>query len=399
MKRIHSAFTKLSALALLLAPFMSVSGNIAIHASPVAASELAPQAPAADVLLIDDDLSNGNRSAECHDYRGTYTQALDTLGLTYQVFETTSTTPDPGTSPRPHFVNFEGAGAYRLVIYFSGDEHCGQELGWNVPQMQAYLNGGGRMIIFSQDALYFDNQFANAALSVPTTFSPTLYFGASYITDTIAVASVQGSSAFSYTSGLAHTIGVTETSIDQAGLAVVSGADPAIILRNGVDPTQIVGTRISSDPSIESAKGLFIRQNLAYRTELVTYGLEGIPSTSDRAKLLDALVGFVRDQFSVSFRRHVLHTNIGKPTILSAMASSNITQTVTGFTNSIVKYRWDFGDGSPVVTTTTPSVNHTFALKGLYSIIVEATDGFGNRAIDRALVNNLYRLYFILVMR
>ncbi len=405
MKRIQAAFTKLLALGLLVAPFMSTVGRDAVRVSASEAREIkpafllptyfAPAAPSvratADVLLIDDDLSNGSRSAECHDYRSIYTQALTAAGLSYSIFETTSTTPDPGTSPRPHFVNFEGASIYRLVIYFSGDSHCGQELGWNVPQMRAYLNGGGRMIVFSQDALYFDKANEDAALSVPTTFSPTLYFGASYITDTIAVAAVQGSGSFSYTTGITHTIGVTATSIDRAGLAVVSGADPAVILSKSSDPTQIVGTRMSSDPSIESDLGLFVRQDMAYRTQLVTYGLEDITNVNDRAKLLDMLAGYELDRLTVSFNSPVFDANNNHDgtTTISATATSNITHTATGFSNVIVKYRWDFGDNSPIVTTTVPSAKHTYTGQGLFRVIVEATDGFGVRVTSESTVDNI----------
>ena len=381
MKRIQAAFTKLLALGLLVAPFMSTVGRDAVRVSASEAREIkpafllptyfAPAAPSvratADVLLIDDDLSNGFRSAECHDYRSIYTQALTAAGLSYSIFETTSTTPDPGTSPRPHFVNFEGASIYRLVIYFSGDSHCGQELGWNVPQMRAYLNGGGRMIVFSQDALYFDKANEDAALSVPTTFSPTLYFGASYITDTIAVAAVQGSGSFSYTTGITHTIGVTATSIDRAGLAVVSGADPAVILSKSADPTQIVGTRMSSDPSIESDLGLFVRQDMAYRTQLVTYGLEDITNVNDRAKLLDMLAGYELDRLTVSFNSPVFDANNNHDgtTTISATATSNITHTATGFSNVIVKYRWDFGDNSYSLLA---NPQHEYAQSGYYTV-------------------------------
>ena len=399
MRKLHTALTKLSALALLLVPLIGATGGFALRASPVIASERSPQAPAADVLLIDDDLSNGYRSAECHDYRSVYTQALDALGLTYMVFETTSSTANPPDSPRPHYIPFEDAGIHRLVIYFSGDRHCGQELGWNVPQMQAYLNNGGRMIIFSQDALYFDKQFADAALSVPTTFNPAQYFGASYITDTIPVTTVQGSSTFSYTAGIAHSIGVTETSIDRAGLVVVNGADPAAILHNAADLSRIIGTRMSSEPSIESVKGSIYHQNLAYRTELVTYGLEGIPSSSDHVSLLDAMVGFVLDQVNVSFNQYLQGGLIGVPMTFNATASSSITQTEAGFTNSIVQYRWDFGDNSSVVTTTVPSVSHVYTQRAIYSPIVEVTDGYGTRATDRSLVYTLYGLFLPVVTR
>ena len=37
-------------------------------------------------------------------------------------------------------------------------------------------------------------------------------------------------------------------------------------------------------------------------------------------------------------------------------------------------YSWDFGDGAPAQTTESPTVSHTFARPGVYTVIATATD-------------------------
>ena len=44
---------------------------------------------------------------------------------------------------------------------------------------------------------------------------------------------------------------------------------------------------------------------------------------------------------------------------------------------SIVNYRWDFGDGTPVVTTGGPTVGHTFTLAQSYTVTLTVTDDSG----------------------
>lgn len=54
---------------------------------------------------------------------------------------------------------------------------------------------------------------------------------------------------------------------------------------------------------------------------------------------------------------------------------------------SITKYQWDFGDGTPIVTTTSPTINHTYGGSGtFYWVHLLATDNTNQRdlAIDSA---------------
>jgi hypothetical protein len=61
-------------------------------------------------------------------------------------------------------------------------------------------------------------------------------------------------------------------------------------------------------------------------------------------------------------------------THLSATAVSSSGAAVTTF-------RWDFGDGSPVQTTSAPAVDHRFPGHEPVVVRVEASDGLGHRAV------------------
>lgn len=51
--------------------------------------------------------------------------------------------------------------------------------------------------------------------------------------------------------------------------------------------------------------------------------------------------------------------------------------TAEGYGVSIVKYEWDFGDLTPPVTKTTPTVAHTFTSAGNYTVTLNVTDSQG----------------------
>lgn len=63
------------------------------------------------------------------------------------------------------------------------------------------------------------------------------------------------------------------------------------------------------------------------------------------------------------------------PTVLP----TTTTFTATLATGTNVRYAWNFGDGTAVVTTTSPTITHTYANLGTYSVTVTASNRF-NRA-------------------
>ncbi len=91
------------------------------------------------VLLVDDD----NNSPDVRPY---YTAALDTLGISYDVF-------NAGSGNGPSLAEMTG---YQAIIWFTGDKYGGTAGPNSVDaaNLAAYLEGGGRLFLSSQDYLY-----------------------------------------------------------------------------------------------------------------------------------------------------------------------------------------------------------------------------------------------------
>ncbi len=93
------------------------------------------------VLLVDDD-------NEAPDVRPYFSAALDSLGYDYDVFDVGT-----GGGNGPSEVELQG---YSMVIWFTGDKY-GNSAGPNSTDeasLAAYLDGGGRLFLSSQDYLY-----------------------------------------------------------------------------------------------------------------------------------------------------------------------------------------------------------------------------------------------------
>jgi PKD repeat protein len=56
--------------------------------------------------------------------------------------------------------------------------------------------------------------------------------------------------------------------------------------------------------------------------------------------------------------------------------------------SAITKYRWDFGDGSPIVETTVPRVTHDYGknARGTYTVYVEAVNALTRSGVGATSV-------------
>jgi PKD repeat protein len=75
---------------------------------------------------------------------------------------------------------------------------------------------------------------------------------------------------------------------------------------------------------------------------------------------------------------------------------AEVTSNITGTTG--ISYRWDFGDGSPFVSSgDSDETGHHYEVCGVYTVRVEATDSWGNVAIGSTQIEVTegcqYRLY------
>ncbi len=93
------------------------------------------------ILLVDDD----NNVPDTRPY---FTAALDALGYDYDIFDVGG-----GGGNGPDLAGLQG---YSIVIWFSGDKYGGSAgpSGTDETNLAAYLDGGGRLFLSSQDYLY-----------------------------------------------------------------------------------------------------------------------------------------------------------------------------------------------------------------------------------------------------
>jgi len=364
----------------------------------------------ADVLLVDDDqlFYTGSAFVSCGgaNYQGVYTQTLTNLGLTYKVW-------DVGANGGA--IDFNQMRRYSKVVYFSGDPGCGV-LGAYTNLLRNYLAQGGKMLITGEDiGWFFSPNWFDAGSSL------ALYFGAAYVQDSLfdvpnkPIPAMTGDTAYStYLAGQSYDIHGTgdgagnQVSVDEIAARFYNDVDSLPILYGAPVTNTMqyghVGTRMSSEPTIERVKGMAPWTTLGYRTQYLSFGLEGVNNDTGfntREELLDRLLNWMDDEVSVQFTAASFKASGPyAPATVTVNATTSVTTTTTGYTNEVLLYRWDFGDGSPIQTTTVPTATHGYANFGFYQVYVEVTDGFGHKAVAGPVVVEVgSHLYLPIVIR
>ncbi len=152
------------------------------------------------------------------------------------------------------------------------------------------------------------------------------------------------------------------------------------------------------------AQPILENPGIAYlgRSVFTTFGLEGVNNVSgatSREDLLGLLLRWAADEPTVTISETTIISNNSNLTTFMATVSSPVTDT-TGST-----YRWDFGDGTPIAGPYTANVaGHTYAVCGTYTVRVEATDSYGNKAIGERVFDiteqcGEHRVYMPLISR
>ena len=316
-----------------------------------------------DVLLIDDD-GSFITGANLPDRRATYTAMLDSLGLTYDVFGFTTTFPS--------VVNLH---RYRSIIVFTGDNNSFNTAGFFPADHDAlaeYLDSGGRLWAIGQNwALTEDSGSFHSRLDRGRITSG--YLGLAFENNN-AYATAPPNSAVGCGPFDGTTLGLSQSSVDlyspipdtdtyasqhttkplfRQGSCTAAGA-------NGISFSR------SSEPSLEEE-----RQEYLYRAISMGFGLEGLASGATAAQLGDRAMDWLLDEVTVDVKASVGH---GKRVTFTATPDSSVGASFTTF-------RWDFGDGSPIVTTTGPTVMHKYRRNRSYDVRVQATDSLGHSAV------------------
>ncbi len=354
------------------------------------------------VLLLDND---GSSSLEEHHYADYYYQALTDLGVAVDYHDADAQAPATQTLP-----DLSELQKYELIIWFTGDNiiHDG-DLSVPTPLTNAdqdlliaYLQSGGNLIATGQDLTEAsDIEIAPPDPRYGRSDLYHYYLGARYVQDDVFAGldgvqrEVIGTQAQPWLVGLTLDLGLLEglvpgyessagnqfsidevTVIDPDPRSPDEYTTPILTIDNPfvADRTVgIVGLNRFSDPTLEEPVPAF-----DYRTTYLSFGLEGVRNDTgkmSRKDFLWLLISWHLDQPSVTLDNADVTVQANETVNLTAIAQSNMPTT-------FVRYRWDFGDGTPIVETTEPTASHQYAQAGTYHVRVEAIDHWGHHAIS-----------------
>jgi subtilisin family serine protease len=332
-----------------------------------------PQVAQKQVLLVDDDGSSAGK--DFADYAAVYRGALDRLGVSYDY-------RDVWTDGFPSFNELFG---YQVVAVFTGDNTGFDTSGFSLSdhnRLSEWLDSGGRLLAFGQN--FAETSDDNTSFSSTRLGRARLYHG--YLGVAEENGSLYGGAPPAPTAAgegpfAGQSLTLTQSSIEATSPLGDTDTYNAIStmtrffrpLSSGAAATWGVGFGRSSEPGLGES-----RLQFRYRGALLGFGLEGVTGTAGQDALAKRLLDWLLDRPAV--------------TGVAATVQSAKTVTVTAEVTSSVgapftSFRWNFGDGSPVVTTTGPVVTHRYRDDGEHRVTVEATDGLGHRALGSRVVD------------
>ena len=110
-----------------------------------------------------------------------------------------------------------------------------------------------------------------------------------------------------------------------------------------------------------------------YRSVSMGFGLEGVNGADAQNEVTTRTLDWLLDELTVMANARFGGRD-GKTAFFHATAASSAGATA-------VKYRWDFGDRSPIVTNTGPDVAHRYTSHKDRDARVEVTDSLGHRSV------------------
>jgi subtilisin family serine protease len=343
-----------------------------------------PEQTTTNVLVIDDDFSLFGFP----DYVSTYTDALDTLGVTYHVWNTDmkwlNATGDTGGLPDVATLQ-----NYDTILWFTGDNYYPYfNFGAMIDDRWAMLDflrsSGGKLAVFGQD---FSGYQLNGDPDIP--YLPAIGLSADVTPNTEDIYDFTAGAAGPEVRGMLNSPfasvyldftgstqayvdellaqGVNDQGLDYGGKAVMEALVP------GATAAGAVGVVRHVEPTLEN---MGVYDSPDYRTAYMSFGLEGINeagSTVTQAELVEMLYEWLMDEVSAEIR-----DNIGGPLNTVIPIEAEATSSVGA---EFTQFRWDFGDGTPRGTTSDGTVYHLYTAPGTYTVTVEATDGYGHKAL------------------
>ena len=342
--------------------------------------------PEAMVYLVDGDGSGSKSSCPASfDVSTIYTDTLTGLGISYNLVTA-------------NLFNFYQARRHNYVLYFDGSSFCGGYLSMYGNSLRNYLAQGGKLIAMGQDIAFEDVFLAQLGFS----FDPLITLGFDFVQDNVGSNSdlfVVNGGDNPWLAGTAIQLDpATSTSIDEVYPAFFTDLDTLPLFKLNNAPEKIapdgpfVGTRTSSEPTIERVKGEAEWFPTTYRTLYTAFGLENITdagavsAVAARADLIGKLEKWLVSKTEIQF---------AAPSFSTPQPDIGVEIVVTGVNNlnnkNVVQFRFDFGDGSPIVTVPAEPggptlVNHKFATVGKYTVYVEAEDIYGHKVVATTTV-------------
>ncbi len=372
-----------------------------------------------DVLIIDND---GSSSLGAPNYSAYYTSTLDALGVAYDVWDADPNFAQPATIPEAAELS-----KYKAIIYFTGDNF--QPDGTftvstaltqiDMDRLTQYANDGGILIAMGQDlAAVWNSDSTNGG-----NFAYSSVLGADwlqdsvtqFVTPTLPIVPANGSpQAFN---GISLDVGDPAASggdgagnqffIDEIRSAPTEPESPpwennvwALLQYPGSNNIEngYVAVAHRDQPSLE-------RPGVTYygRSIYTSFGLEGVNNGPDaittREDLLQMFMDWAMDEPVVELEDITSdYSETGQMAVFKATLTSNITDTVG------VSYRFDFGDGSSFTPATNiDTAGHDYDYCGNYTVRIEVTDSWGNRAVGsletEVTANCTYQVFMPVIAR
>ena len=349
----------------------------------------APMA-AADVLLIDNDFSY---LLDYPDYTGFYTNTLENLGVTYDYYNADMYFANPRTIPTAAEL-----AAYDVIIYWSGDNYNPDgtftvATPLTVIDMQILTDwqfNGGRLLVTGQDlasawdALDSDGDgYFIYSGNLGTKYVQDSLFDPGYAGVLPPAPSVMGMPGSPLNGVVLDLSGAGDGAanqyyVDEVELAPFGDTSapetikPILAAIDGAAQMEgYVASSRADGPTLEEPV-----MDFDYRTIYLSFGFEGINNDTGfttREELMGGLLNWLTDEVEVSL----------------APAEGRVNEVITldaTFASSVgaeaVQYRWDFGDGSDIAVSSSPSAIHIYETEGTYYAQVEVTDSYGHTAVS-----------------
>ena len=291
------------------------------------------------ILLVDDD----NNAPDTRPY---FTAALDNLGYDYDIFDVGG-----GSGNGPDLAGLQG---YSIVIWFSGDKYSGSA-GPNAADeanLAAYLDGGGRLFLSSQDYLY------DFGL---TTFGQNYLGIGSFTNDSGNASTKYGVPGDPIGGGLGPYPLTYPSGFTDYGDIVNAGTGASVAFRSQANG----GNNLDVDKAGGSWKTVF-------------FGTDWVPIYYNNAANGRQVLQQIIDWFGGCACTPPSDASFTwTPPAPIAGQGVTFSGTVTGTAPFL--FQWDFGDGG---SGTGSSVVHTFAAAGDYTVTMTATNACGSDAVN-----------------